>query len=567
MKITRHVVKYHLNMLSHLTINNFGLIDRLSIEFREGLNVFTGETGAGKSILIDALRCALGDKLNSRHVRNAGQPCVIEAAFELSDKQLAFSPVLVEHVQDSDPLLIINRKYTPDGRARNTINGFAVTISQLKEIGNHLVDLHGPHDHQMLFSEDSHIGILDRLSDLNTEKEEYARIFGDYTRLSKELDDLKSMADNRDREMDILSHQIKELEQVPLEEDKYEELLQDGARVNNAEKLYESASQLITILENDESGMDLLISRAFTSMNNLNRTDETTSEFADILARIQEDSSTLSSALQNYADSLSFEPDAAERLNKSCDVYQDILRKYGPSLKDARAFHEEASRKYALLMDLEHNGAALKVRLAKENKTLERTARKMTSIREKTAAKLKVTIERELKELGIARVRFECRIERTALGRNGHDRCVFYISPNTGEDMKPLAEIVSSGEAARVMLALKKALTTVDPIPVLIFDEIDAQIGGRLGTVTGEKLRELSSGRQVILITHLPQIASFGTRHMKVSKDVENGRTITRVNLLDGDARIEELAQMMSGEEKSSIAVKHAVDMLARAGA
>jgi len=554
-------------MLSHLTIQNFGLIDRLSIEFREGLNVFTGETGAGKSILIDALRCALGDKLNSRHVRDAGQPCVVEAVFELSDKQLGSSPVLAEHVQDTDPILVINRKYMPDGRARNTINGFTVTVSQLREIGNHLVDLHGPHDHQMLFSEDSHIGILDRLSDLDAEKEVYTRIFGDYTRLRREIDDLRDLADNRDREMDILSHQIKELGQVPLAEDKYEELLRESARINNAEKLYESASQLLALMENDESGMDSVVSRAFTSMNNLNRTDEATSGFADILTRIQEDTSTLSSLLHDYADSLSFEPDAAERINKLCDTYQDLLRKYGPSLEDARAFYAEASRKHALLTDLEHNSSGLKERLAKEEKALSRAAKKMTALREKTAAALKGTIERELKELGIARVRFECRIERTALGRNGHDKCVFYISPNTGEDMKPLAEIVSSGEAARVMLALKKALTTVDPIPVLIFDEIDAQIGGRLGTVTGKKLRELSSGRQVILITHLPQIASFGTHHMKVSKDIENGRTVTRVDPLDGDTRIEELAQMMSGEKKSSIAVKHAVDMLARAGA
>jgi len=215
-------------------------------------------------------------------------------------------------------------------------------------------------------------------------------------------------------------------------------------------------------------------------------------------------------------------------------------------------------------MNLEHNDSELQKDIEGSKKELIQYAKIITVKRKKSAKALEETIKNELQELGFANVRFECRIEKVELTRNGQDKVVFYISPNLGEDLKPLAKIVSSGEAARVMLALKKALTKVDPIPVLIFDEIDAQIGGRLGTITGKKLKELSQGRQVLLITHLPQIASFGDSHFKVSKHVQASRTVTNVELLDTDSRIEEMAKMMSGEKQSDIAVKHAHDMLSR---
>jgi len=552
-------------MLTQLVIKNFGLIDEVSIEPGEGLNVLTGETGAGKTILIDALRFTLGERLNSSQIRDASRPCTVEAVFELSDKYLAEYPVFSEHTSSDDSRLIINRTAAPDGRSRIKVNGLNLAVSELKNLGNHLVDFHGPNDHQLLLSSDSHITTLDRLSDLGSLKKEYSEIYGEYSALLRRQKDLDELAASRERDLDLLTHQIKELEQVPLDEQKYEDLKHEQARLDNAEKLHESVQALIQILEDEEYGLTETVRKSFTPMGELNRMDESTRDFAELLDRIQSSADVLLSSLRAYADNLTFEPDTAGQVQKKNDIYYDIIRKYGPSLSDAKKFYEEARRKYDLLVDLEHNDAELKKKTREAEKAATLLASKITKARKKTAALLKDTIESELKELGIKHVLFECRIEKAELGPDGRDKVTFYISPNAGEDLKPLAEIVSSGEAARLMLALKKALTRVDPIPVLIFDEIDSSIGGRLGTITGKKLKSISTDRQVILITHLPQIASFGNVHFKVIKRVEKGRTLTDVRPLEGDDRVKELAEMMSGEGKSDLSVKHARDMLAGA--
>lgn len=548
-------------MITQFTIQNFGLIDKLSLELRNGLNILTGETGAGKSILIDALRYGLGERLDSAQIRNPELPCAIEIVFNLPHA----NPVFSEYLSKDDSSLIINRIYTSDGRTKIKINGFSVTVSQLKEFGNHLIDFHGPNDHQMLLSSESHINILDRLSGLDTLKKTYRQKFSEYTDLQKKLDEIKTSGESRDRELDLLSCQIKELEQAPLDPEKYEELIQRQTRLNNAEKLYECANNLIQIFENEKSGVTEAMRQTLISMRMLNAIDADTNKFSEKLSRIYEGTNELLSDLQNYLENLSFSPDEAREINNLCDIYYDIKRKYGPALDDAKNFYNKIKERYNFLINLEHNDSEIRNKLDSVKKDLCNTAEKITKERKETALNLKKTIEKELKELGIPHVRFECRIEKTDPNQNGHDNVLFYISPNAGEDLKPLSEIVSSGEAARVMLALKKALTKADPIPVLIFDEIDAQIGGRLGTITGQKLRELSKDRQVLLITHLPQIASFADAHFKVYKKVEHNRTVIVVEFLSRENRTKELAKMMSGEKESSISVTHAVEMLAKA--
>jgi DNA repair protein RecN (Recombination protein N) len=300
-------------------------------------------------------------------------------------------------------------------------------------------------------------------------------------------------------------------------------------------------------------------------MRSLGSIDQNTAELSDKLAGIQANTHELLRDLRIYIDNLSFDPDEAKDINRKYDGYYDILRKYGPSIEDARDFYLKTKGRYDFLNNLEHNDEELKEKLAAIIKDLGREAQKITAERKKISAALKKTIEGELKELGMPHIQFECRVEKTEFNTDGQDSVTFFISPNAGEGLKPLSEIVSSGEAARVMLALKKALVKVDPIPVLIFDEIDAQIGGRLGTITGQKLRDLSKNRQVILITHLPQIASFADLHFKITKKVENNRTSTAIELLTKDTRIKELAKMMSGEKESAISVAHANDMLQKA--
>lgn len=553
-------------MISSLAIKNFGLIDQLSVDFSSGLNILTGETGAGKSILIDALRFGLGERLDPSQIRDRNAPCVVEIVFELSKSLLADYGKLSEYLNDAANAIIVHRTYLPDGRSRIKINGLSVTVSELKEIGDHLVDFHGPHDHQMLLSSHAHLGILDRLCDLKSLQATYSAKYADYQNLQAELEKLKSLADSRDRDIDLFTHQIKELERVPLDEAKYQEYTEKQTRFNNSGKLYESATQLMNILENDESGVNKTIQQAFGPLKTLNRIDESTAEFAKDLTLAQDNLEQFLASLRRYIENLSFEPEEANQINSICDTYEDIKRKYGPTLEKAKVFYEEIKEKYALLINLEQNDAQLQSKLADCRQDLLQIAKKISQKRKTTALLLQKTIEKELGELGINHAKFECRIEKTELNRFGQDEVVFYISPNAGEELKPLANIVSSGEAARLMLALKKALTKVDPIPVLIFDEIDAQIGGRLGTITGLKLRELSKDRQVILITHLPQIASFADSHFKISKKVEKNRTVNVLENLDSENRIKEIAKMMSGEKESSIAVTHAKEMLAKAG-
>ena len=552
-------------MLTQLTIRNFGLIDEISIEFIKGFNILTGETGAGKSILIDALRSVLGERLDTSSIRNPQNPCVIEAVFELTDKKLLGLEIIKEFLNGEENTIIIQRTQSATASGKIKINGLSATVGQLKALGNHLIDFHGPHDHQMLLSEEQHLVMLDQLAQFKTAKEEYTTTFGAYAQTRRDLDHLTAMAQTRQRDLDLLSHQVKELEALPLSEEKYNELMQEETKLNNAEKLHEHIQNLLGLLDDEEAGANALLRKSFTPLKSLTQIDDKSSGLLDQLSAIQEQTNDLVGQLNDYASSLNFDAQTAQTIHDQCDAYADIRRKYGPTLDDAQKFYTESKTKLDLIKDFEHNDQKLRDTLKSQEKELTTIAQKITKARQKAAEELKATIESELKELGILQVKFEVRFERVAFNADGHDKIVFYISPNAGEDLKPLAQIVSSGEAARLMLALKKALIKVDPIPVLIFDEIDAQIGGRLGTITGKKLKELAGKRQVILITHLPQIASFAERHFKVSKSVKAGRATTAVTLLEGKARVEEIAQMMSGANTTKISLSHAQDMLAQA--
>ncbi len=549
-------------MLQQLTIHNFGLIDKVILTFSDQLNILTGETGAGKSILIDALRSVLGERMDSSFIRDANQTCLIEAVFDIP-KSLQSHPQLTDFITSDDTTLIIQRQLGQDGKSRIKVNGLTVTVGQLKSIGNTLIDFHGPHDHQMLLDDALHLDMLDKLIDFKNLKTSYQNIFDQYKKLTQELQSLTQLSQTRQRDLDFLSHQVKELESVPLTEDDYNSVMQEYVKIQNAERLHEHVHTLLGIMEDDQMGLQTILGKSFSPMRNINTIDDNTAPWSDQITLIQEHVNDLIGKLSNYADSLDFDPNHAAQINQTYDAYQDIKRKYGPTLEDARKLYEESRQKLDAIANFEHNHSHLNSQIESLKKDLTLAAGKITKLRQSAAGKLDKTVESELKELGIAHVRFETHFKTVDFNTDGCDQVIFYISPNAGEDLKPLADIVSSGEAARVMLALKKALIDADPIPVLIFDEIDAQIGGRLGTITGKKLKELSSKRQVILITHLPQIAAFAQTHFKVIKSVKASRALTEVLTLDDKQRVEELAQMMSGQSTTAVALSHAKDMLA----
>ena len=464
-------------MLTQLTIQNFGLIDRLAIEFDEHLNILTGETGAGKSILIDALRSALGERIDASSIRDPKGPCFIEAVFHLSGSLWHDHLLFKDYFSDGDASLIIQRSHTADGKSRIKINGFTVTVGQLKAVGDHLIDFHGPHDHQMLLSESNHLGLLDKLADFKGSKKEYAVLYAQYDDIQKKIRALSEVSQTRQRDIELLAHQVKELESVELSQEKYDALLQEQVKLNNAEKLHEHIQNLLGIFDDEESSAGVLLRKAFSPLRSLNQIDGATSGWTNDVSNIQEQLNDLSSRLNDYAQGLDFDPKTAESINNACDAYSDIKRKYGPSLEEAKAFYLEAKKKLDLIANFEHNDQVLRKELTAVEKELSKAAQKITKTRQGAALKLKDTIEKELKELGINHVRFEARLAPADFNVDGKDTVSFFISPNAGEDLKPLAQIVSSGEAARVMLALKKALAESDVVPTLIFDEIDSGVG------------------------------------------------------------------------------------------
>lgn len=552
------------SMLESITIKNFGLIDSVSLEFDKSLNILTGETGAGKSIIIDALRIVLGDKITSSFIRDKQKACVIEAVFNLNGSEIRQKEDLKDFV-DEDSNLIINRTYSSDGKNKIKINGLTVTNAQLKEIGNYLIDFHGPHDHQMLLCSEYHLSMLDRLIDFSDQLLKYQEKFKEFKEIKSKIKDLENMSASRERDLDLLSHQVKELEQVDLNEEVYFQLKDKKVKINNSEKINQLLVEVLNSLDSDSGGASEHLRKAFSPIRHLADIDPHLLPFESELENVQESLENIVSGLKDYGSDLMFDASEALEVNEKCDLYDDILKKYGSNFEKVKVFYQDAKAKLDTLSNLEFEDSKLRKDLEKVEKELVGSASKLTVLREKCAKGLKKTIESELKELGISNVKFDVRIEKQDFSLNGADNVSFYISPNAGEELKPLSQIVSSGEAARVMLALKKALIKVDPVDVLIFDEIDAQIGGRLGTITGSKLKEISTFRQVILITHLPQIASFADIHFKVIKEVENNRTITKLIVLGKKERVSELAQMMSGENLSEISLKHANELLLKA--
>ena len=554
-------------MLQSLNIKNFGLIEEINLDFHEHLNVLTGQTGAGKSILLEGVRVALGGRFTAAQIRDLQKPSIVEAIFDLAGTEVQKNPDIQEFLLEEDAQLIILRSFDNKGRSKIKINGMSVNVTTLKKIGSLLLDFNGAHDHQTLLQEEAHLTMLDRLIDFKGVDDLYKEAYGVYADLKHQEEELENLKQTRERELDLLSHQVQELEQVPLDQKHYEKASQEQSKMNNAEKLHQYAHELMQLLD-EQSGSCLdQVRKLFSPMRQLNDTDDQSTTFMELLTQFQDVGDELSSELRNYVEGLSFDPQEAMGIAHQADIYHDILRKYGTNLQEVNQFYETIKEKHHLLHHFDSNQADINKKLKAQEKIILEHALDMRQKRTKVAAALKKTIEKELSELGISHVKFEARFENKDFTTQGKDRVVFYISPNAGVDLKPLSEIVSSGEAARVMLALKKALIKVDPVPVLIFDEIDAQIGGRLGKITGEKLKSISRVRQVLLITHLPQIASFANHHFKVLKSVHHKQTQTNCVLLDDNARIDELAQMMSGSRESEISLRHAEDMLLQASA
>lgn len=550
-------------MLTQLHIKNFALIEDLTLEFSGQMNVLTGETGAGKSILIDAIRFVLGERMEGLRAEVLEKPCQVEAAFELRAEllknQTAFEPYLAD-----DGLLVLRREFSA-GKTRAWINNRLVPLSLLKEIGAYLIDIHGQYDHQRLLDSASHLDILDRFAKVDLLKEDYRAFYEAYARLRKEQDALTALEEHRERELDVLKYQVDEIERAEIRDLNEEALELERMRLANAERLAEIVSHALAVLDENDPSADSFLSEAARDLKGLVKFDSSVEKLKTDCENVQYSLQEMVRALKDYREKLTFDPDRLRELEKKADLLEHLKRKYGGTHAKVLAFYQAAKAKYDKLIDMDMAKSDLQKEMRELEPKLREAALKFSEKRKKAGALLKKTIEAELKDLQIAHAEFEVRIEKTDFSAEGMDRVEFLARMNPGQPMLAIAKIISGGEASRVMLAMKKALMQVDPVPVLIFDEIDTNIGGRLGHVTGQKLKSISGERQVLLVTHLPQIASFADRHIKVTKSVQKGRTLVQYQVLEGEAKVRELAQMMSGQQESEISRRHAEEMLDRA--
>ncbi len=548
-------------MLEELHIVNFAIIQDLEIRFSEGLMIFTGETGAGKSIILDAINVLVGGKVDPTMVRDGAERASLEAAFVIpAETKIEIEEILKreELFEDSRTVTLV-REIRVEGRAIARVNGRSVNVGLLKELGTYLVDIHGQSEHLSLLDVRSHLGLLDRYATVDEElaayKEEYHRLQG----VRKELKELRELEQESSRRIELLSFQAQEIEAAHLKEGEDIELEQERSRLANAEALSSSAQQAIVLL--DESGPDGssaadLLGQAQQLVNTLVRTDSSQQSLAEQLQLLNEQVTDLSANLRDYLERIEYNPRRLEQVEERLDMLHQLKRKYGGSITAITQYGMDARRQLETIANASDRIAELQEQETALLETARQKAGLLSQKRKDAAVDLCLQVEQELADLSMKGARFEVDFgqgDETVFTATGTDSVEFLISPNPGEGVKPLVKIASGGETSRLMLALKNVLAKADFVPTLIFDEIDQGIGGRVGFVVGEKLWNLGKSHQVMCVTHLPQLAAFGDRHYKVLKKVNERRTITEVETLEDTGRIVELAQMNGSMSEANL--------------
>jgi len=570
-------------MLVELDIHNFAIIDKLTLPLSPGFNVLTGETGAGKSIIIDAVSLLLGGRADSSTVRAGTDQARIEGVFILDSKQReALRPSLEElGLEDAGDALILTRELSATGRSVGRINGRAVTVKALQEIGERLVDIHGQSEHLSLLRVRTHIDLLDRYAGLADLREQVAATVRELNNIRHQLATLRRDARELARRVDLLEFQVQEIQAAKLKPGEEEALAQERVLLTNAERLLALSTSIYQSLYagdgEQQTALDLLNS-ALRDLCNLEKLDPRLAEQRQIAETAVYALEDLAHAIRDYRDNIEYNPARLAQIEERLDLIFRLKRKYGESIPEILAFGERAAQELESISHSEERIQALEteeqVRLAE----LAGLAQELSAARQAAAANLARAVEQELENLRMSRTRFEVNLERVetpdgieingkrfAFDATGIDRVEFLISPNPGEPLKPLVKIASGGETSRLMLALKTVLASADTTPTLIFDEIDSGIGGRVGEIVGRKLWELTqpgstsvsrpSGHvehQVICVTHLPQIAVYGDAHFQISKSVVGERTLTQARLLDGEERIDEIMQMLGSSTEAA---------------
>ena len=553
-------------MLLTLSIKNFAIIERLDLEFAPGFNVLTGETGAGKSILMDALNLILGGRSGGEIVRGGAERATIDAVFDLEN-----SPEVQTLVQElgfdlDENRLFLAREVQSNGKSLCRIAGRPATVTQLREIGEWLVDLHGQHEHQSLLAVARHLDMLDAWGgkEVLALREIVSQSWRELQNFRKEKESLEKDSRERIRLLELFQFQAHEISVAKLHIGEDDELIVEARRLSNAQKLAENAAFAACAIGGgeDERGVLEGLNAAIKRLEEGAEMDESLTPLLETVRSASYELIEAERDLAKYQNDIEFNPERLEEIEERLQKIRNLKRKYGNSVEEVLKFGEETVEKLEALNNSEARGAKLDSDILKSEKKLVDFCRRLSKLRAAAADKFQRTTVIELCDLGMDKTRFEVRIEQGEPNSKGTDRVEFQIAANPGEPLRPLAKVASGGEISRVTLAIKSAMARQEALPTMVFDEIDVGVGGRTASVLADKLSNLAKNAQIICITHLAQIASRGNAHFYIEKQVAKNRTTTSVKLLTNEERVTEIARMIGGAEMTETVLKHARELL-----
>src|SRR5438874_32198 len=550
-------------LLQLLRIKNLALVEDLEWEISPGFTAITGETGAGKSIIIGALQLLLGERADKSLIRTGAEMCTVEAVFAGDDLDTLNPRLLEAGVEPCQGELILKRTLSTSGANRQFINGSPTTLSILKQLGDELVDLHGPHDHQSLLSPEKQLELLDSFARAQEQLDEYRKHYRQLEALLAEHAALNTAETAREQELDLLRHQITEIKSANLVIGEEEEIEKRYKLASNSKRLIELASAIANKLSEADGSVLSQLAETQRLLRELEKIDSSIAQFSSTHAATVVELSEIARSLSAYAEKLDLDPQQLAAVEQRVSLFETLKRKYGGSIPEVIAFGERAAER---MRKIEGRDAELE-RLAKEIENvraqMNRAGEALRKLRAKAAPRLSENIRRNLRDLGFRQSEFAATLSPVDEPRpNGFDAVELLFSPNPGEPLKPLRAIASSGEISRLMLAIKSALAAHDAIPLLVFDEIDTNFGGEIAHAVGARMQMLGRDHQVICITHLPQVAATASSHFVVTKDVARGRTFSNLREVTGKDRQEEIARMLG--DKSESALKLAANLLGR---
>ena len=558
-------------MLEELSVRNYALVESLSLSFGTGMTVLTGETGAGKSLLVGALSVILGGKADTEAIRTGKEEAVISAVFNVNDNPEALSWLAERDITPEEGAIIVRRTVKRQGRGGIYMQNVPVTRSDLGEFADLLVDLHSQHEHQSLFNEENHRKLLDRYAGCEELASQVRSKFIEVGELRRRLEELSNKERDRARELELLEFAVKEIEAARLEPGEEEKLEQEKQVLGQYERLYSLVEEYQSLMNESRGGALGSIRKARSVMSHIAEIDQSLSEAGGRLESAFFELEDIADTVRDYASNMAFDPGRLEECETRLAQIHKLEKKYGATVAEVIQYAEQAKEEIERLSDADAHREELSRRISEEEQELYRSAQELSKERKAAATTLQGGIEEILKTLAMSKAEFSVQVEqkqssrgRPVCGPTGIDKVAFMISPNPGEPLKPLTSIASGGEISRVMLAIKSVLAASDTVSTLVFDEIDTGVGGEVAVAIGDHLSGLAGHTQVLAITHLASIAARADRHVRIEKHLSETRTVVGAQALVEEERVEEIARMLSGDKEAEVSLNHAKELLSR---